>query len=323
MKAIVQTGYGGTEVLEFTGDAGQPSVRGDQVLIQVRAAGVDRGVWHLMTGLPYLIRLAMGLRRPRRPVPGMDVAGVVLGVGEGVSGFRPGDEVFGTGIGAYAEVAVASEKKLAPKPVALSFEKAAALPISGSTALQAVRDHGEVHAGHRVLVIGASGGVGSYAVQIAKHFGAEVTGVCSAGKADFVRSLGADDVLDYRRTTISEGSSAFDVIIDIAGNNPLRLLRRALTDRGTLVIVGGEGGGRWFGGMGRGLRAAMTSPFVRQKLVMMFNRENHRDIAELGRLTESGAVTVPVERTYALPEAADAVRHLEEGRVRGKLVIAV
>jgi NADPH:quinone reductase-like Zn-dependent oxidoreductase len=323
MKAIVQTGYGGTEVLAFRDDAEPPGVRGDQVLIRVQAAGVDRGAWHLMTGVPYLIRLAMGLRRPRRPVLGMDLAGVVVAVGEDVSRFRPGDEVFGTGIGAFAEMAVASEKKLAAKPASLSYEQAAALPISGSTALQAVRDHGGVQPGHRVLVIGASGGVGSYAVQIAKHLGAEVTAVCSAAKAEFVRSLGAGDVIDYRHGTISQGGAGYDVIIDIAGNNPLKRLRRALSDRGTLVIVGGEGGGPWFAGMDRPLRAAAMSPFVRQKLVMMFNRENHSDIAELGRLADSGTITVPVDRTYALPEAAEAIRALEEGRVRGKLVITV
>ena len=321
MRAVVQDSYGGPEVLRLQDGVQRPAVGADEVLVRVRAAGVDRGVWHLMTGRPYVLRLAAGVRGPRQRVRGMDLSGVVAAVGDRVTRFRPGDEVFGVGTGAFADFARAPEKKLAVKPSTVTFEQAAALPISGSTALQAIRNHAAVAAGRRVLVLGASGGVGSYAVQLAKHAGADVTAVCSAGKLDFVRSLGADHVADYRTGALSKSTDRYDVIIDIGGNNRLSHLRRALTDEGPLVIVGGEGGGRWFGGIGRGLRAAMMSPFLRQKLVMMFNRENHTDVAQFGELVASGAITPSVETTYPLAEAAQALRHLEEGRVRGKLVL--
>jgi NADPH:quinone reductase-like Zn-dependent oxidoreductase len=323
MKAVLQDAYGGPGTLRLQHEVQRPRIGEEEVLVQVRAAGVDRGVWHLMTGRPHVLRLAMGFRGPRRRVPGMDLSGVVAAVGGRVTRFRPGDEVFGVGTSAYADFARAPERKLTAKPPSLTFEQAAALPISGSTALQAVRDHGAVAAGDRVLVIGASGGVGSYAVQIAKHAGAEVTAVCSASKMEFVRALGADQVVDYRGDAMLGDTTRYDVIIDIGGNNRLSALRRALTDDGTLVIVGGEGGDRWFGGMDRGLRAAAMSPFLRQKLVMMLNREKHEDIAELGDLATSGAITPAVETTYPLAEAARALRHLEEGRVHGKLVLTV
>ena len=232
MKAIVQDTYGATDVLELR-DIDQPEIADDEVLVRVHAAGVDRGVWHLMTGLAYPIRLAgYGLRAPKTPVPGMDLAGVVEAVGTDVTRFRPGDEVFGIGKGAYAEYARAPENKLAPKPANLSFEQAAVVAISGSTALQAVRDKGRIEPGQKVLIIGASGGVGTYAVQLAKAFGAEVTGVCSTTKVDMVRSLGADHVIDYTRADFADGEQRYDVILDIGGKSSLSRLRRALTPQG-------------------------------------------------------------------------------------------
>jgi NADPH:quinone reductase-like Zn-dependent oxidoreductase len=276
-----------------------------------------------MTGQPYLGRLAFGLRVPKVAVPGMDLAGVVEAVGADVMRFQPGDEVFGIGKGTYAEYARAPESKLALKPAGLGFEDAAALAISGSTALQAVRDHGQVQPGHRVLVIGASGGVGSYAVQLAKHAGAEVTGVCSTAKVELVRSLGADHVVDYTKQGISDAGERYDVILDIGGNTPLARLRQALDPAGTLVIVGGEGGGRWFGGIDRQLRATILSMFVGQRLGTFISRENQDDIEELAGLVAAGAITPAIERTYPLPEAAQAIRHVEAGRARGKVVVTI
>jgi NADPH:quinone reductase-like Zn-dependent oxidoreductase len=239
-------------------DIDKPTARDGEVLIQVRAAGVDQGVWHLMTGLPYLVRVfGYGLKKPKVPVRGRDVAGVVEAVGNGVSRFQPGDEIFGTCEGSFAEYACAKEGRLALKPANLTFEQAAAVPISGGTALQAVRDGGQVTAGQSVLVIGAAGGVGSFAVQLAKVFGAEVTGVCSGAKADLVRSLGADQVIDYTRDDFAAAGQRYDVILDTAGNRPLSVLRQALASEGTLVIVGGEGGGQLTGGFERSLGAAL------------------------------------------------------------------
>jgi NADPH:quinone reductase-like Zn-dependent oxidoreductase len=323
MKAIVQDTYGSTDVLELR-DIDKPEIADDEVLVRVRAAGVDRGVWHLMTGLAYPIRLAgYGLRAPKTPVPGMDLAGVVEAVGKDVTRFQPGDEVFGIGKGAYAEYARAPENKLAPKPANLSFEQASAVAISGLTALQALRDRGKVQPGQQVLIIGASGGVGSYAVQLAKAFGAEVTAVASATKADLVRSLGADHVVDYTRDDFSDGEHHYDLILDIGGNASLSRLRRALTPKGTLVIVGGETGGRWLGGYDRLLRAPLLSLFVSQQLGTLVNRENHEDMLVLTELIEAGKVTPAIDRTYPLTEAAKAIRYLEQGHVRGKVVITV
>lgn len=323
MRAIVQDRYGSTDVLELR-DIDKPAIADDEVLLRVHAAGVDRGVWHLMTGLAYPIRLAgYGVRAPKTPVPGSDVAGVVEAVGKDVTRFRPGDEVFGIGKGTYAEYARAPEKKLAPKPANLTFEQAAVVAISGLTALQAVRDHGKVRPGQSVLVIGASGGVGTYAVQLAKRFGAQVTGVCSTTKVDLVRALGADHVIDYAREDFADGGKRYDVILDIGGNSSLSRLRRALTPRGTLVIVGGEGGGRWLGGLDRQLRALLLSPFVGQKLGMVVNSENSADMLVLKELIEAGKVTPAIDRTYPLSEAPKAIRYLEEGHARGKVVITV
>src|SRR5215217_1948471 len=266
MKAIVRDAYGPPDVLQLR-DIDIPEISDEEVLVRVHAAGVGRDVWHVLTGLPYPIRLAgYGLRAPNNPVIGSDVAGVVEAVGKNVTRFQPGDEVFGIGKGSYAQYVCAGEDKLAPKSTSLTFEQAAVLAIMGSTALQALRDHGKVLPGQEVLIIGASGGVGTYAVQIAKSFGAHVTGVCSTKKAEMVRSIGADHIIDYTREDFAEGDQRYDVILDIGGNSSLTRLRRPLASRGILVIVGGEGGGRWLGGLERQLWATMLSPFVSQKL---------------------------------------------------------
>ena len=275
-----------------------------------------------MTGLPYLGRLAFGVRKPKDRVPGRDLAGMVVAVGSSVRRFAVGDSVFGVGRGSFAEYATAREDKLARKPANIRFEQAAVVPISGLTAIQAVRDAGRLQAGQRVLIVGASGGVGSYAVQLAKAFGANVTGVCSTPKIDFVRSLGADRVIDYTKDDFSGGSQHYDLIVDIGGNATLSRLRRALTDKGTLVIVGGEGGGK-LTGMGRQLRALMLSPFVSQRLTMLVSRENSADLERLTELIETGAVTPAIDRTYPLDEAGDAMRHLVAGQAQGKIAIAM
>lgn len=323
MKAIVQDRYGSADVLELR-DIDKPPVGADQVLIQVQAAGVDRGVWHLMTGLAYPIRLAgYGIRRPKFPVPGSDLAGRVEAVGRDVTRFRPGDEVMGSSTGSFAEYAVVREDRLARKPAALTFEQAAAVPVSAATALQALRDQARVRAGQRVLILGASGGVGTFAVQIAKAFGAEVTGVSSTSKVDLVRSLGADHVLDYTRDDFAGTGERYDVILDVGGNSSLSRLRRALTPEGTLVFVGGEEGGRWTGGMGRQLRALAVGRFGRQRMRVFVAKVRREDLETLVELIEAGKVTPVVDRTYSLGEAPDAIRYVEQGRARGKVVIVV
>jgi NADPH:quinone reductase-like Zn-dependent oxidoreductase len=277
-----------------------------------------------MAGLPLPIRLAgFGLRAPKNPVLGADVAGVVHAVGKEVTGLRPGDEVFGIATGSYAEYARASEDKLAPKPANLTFEQAAVIAISGLTALQGLRDHAKVRPDQKVLIVGASGGVGTYAVQVAKAFGAHVTGVCSTAKVDLVRSLGADNVIDYTREDFAGGQQRYDAILDVGGNASLSRLRRALTSKGTLVIAGGETEGRWLGGTDRQLRALVLSPFVGQKLGTFISRENREDMIVLKELIEAGKVTPVIDRAYPLSDVADAIRYMREGRARGKVVITV
>jgi NADPH:quinone reductase-like Zn-dependent oxidoreductase len=323
LKAIVRDTYGSPDVLELR-HIDIPEIADEEVLVHVHAAGVGRDVWHIMSGLPYPIRLAgYGFRARKNPVIGSDVAGVVEAVGKNVTRFQPGDEVFGIGKGSYAEYVCAREDKLAPKPTNLTFEQAAVLAIMGSTALQALRDQGKVRQGQEVLLIGASGGVGTYAVQIAKAFGARVTGVCSTAKVEMVRSIGADHVIDYRREDFAEGEQRYDLILDIGGNSSLARLRRALASRGTLVIVGGEGGGRWLGGLDRQLRATMLSPFVGQKLGTFVSTPNHEDLLVLKELIESGKVTPVIDRTYPLAEVPEAMRYLESGHARGKVLITV
>ncbi|MDQ3732179.1 MAG: NAD(P)-dependent alcohol dehydrogenase, partial [Pseudomonadota bacterium] len=290
MKTMVQDEYGSPDVLELR-DIDKPEIADDEVLVHVHAAGVGRDVWHVMTGLPYPIRLAgYGLRAPNNPVIGSDMAGVVEAVGKNVTSFHPGDEVFGIGKGSYAEYVCAREDKLAPRPENLTFEQAAVVGISGLTALQALRDQGKVCPGQEVLVIGASGGVGTYAVQLAKALGAHVTGVCSTKKVDTVRSIGADHVIDYTHDDFAEGGQRYDLILDIGGNSSLSRLRRALNPQGTLVITGGETDGRWLGGTDRQLRALMLSRFVSQKLGTFVSSENYEDMIVLKDLIESGKI---------------------------------
>jgi NADPH:quinone reductase-like Zn-dependent oxidoreductase len=323
MKAIVRDAYGSADVLQLR-DVDRPVVGDDEVLLRVRAAGVDQGVWHLMAGLPYPIRLAgYGLRAPKNPVLGADVAGAVEAVGNGVTSFQPGDEVFGIAKGSYAEYARASADRVAPKPANLTFEQAAVVAISGLTALQGLRDHAKVRPDQNVLIVGASGGVGTYAVQVAKVFGAHVTGVCSTTKVALVRSLGADHVIDYTREDFADGRRRYEVILDIGGNASLSRLRRALTTNGTLVIAGGETDGRWLGGTDRQLRALLLSRFVAQKLGTFVSRENHEDMIALKELIEAGKVTPVIDRTYPLSEAPQAIRYVEQGHARGKVVISL
>jgi len=326
MRAITQDRYGGPEVLELR-DIATPVPKDDEVLVRVRAAGLDRGVWHVMAGLPYLVRVVvptMGLRRPKAAVRGMDLAGRVEAVGREVTPFRPGDAVFGwTEGGSYAEYATAPEDHLVAMPANLGFEQAAAVPISGLAALQAVRDVGEVKAGQRVLVIGAAGGVGSFAVQLAKAFGAQVTGVGSTAQLELIRSVGADEAVDYTRDDVTDGSRHWDVVLDTAGHRSLSRLRRALTPDGTLVIVGSEVRGRLLGGFDRNLRAMAWSRFVGQRLRMLSSTPRQDDLQTLAGLLEAGKVTPLIDRAYPLAETPDAIRHLLAGNGRGKLVITV
>ncbi|MDQ3659560.1 MAG: NAD(P)-dependent alcohol dehydrogenase [Actinomycetota bacterium] len=324
MKAIVQYKYGPPgDVLELQ-DIEKPAVKDEVVLLHVHAASAHIGDWHVITGLPYLIRIAgIGLRAPKARVRGMDVAGRVEAVGKDVTQFQPGDEVFGTCDGSFAEYATARTDKLAHKPAELTFEQAATVPTSGCTALQGLRDIGKVKPGLKVLIIGAAGGVGSFAVQIAKAFEAHVTGVCSTTKVDLVRSIGADEVIDYTRDDFAEKGRRYDLILDTAGKRSLSHLRRALAPRGTLVIVGAEGGGRWFGGIDRQLRAHMLSPFVGQKLGTFISKENKDDLVALKELIEAGKVTPVIDTTYPLSKVPEAIRHLEEGHARGKVAVTV
>jgi NADPH:quinone reductase-like Zn-dependent oxidoreductase len=323
MRAIVQDTYGSTEVLRLD-RIPRPRIADDEVLVQVRAAGLDRGTWHMMTGQPYLLRgLGFGFRAPKNRVPGLDVAGTVVGIGHAVTRFSVGDEVFGISRGSFAEYAAVRKDKLSPKPANLTFEQAAVVPVSAGTALQALTDVGKVQAGQRVLVIGASGGVGSYAVQLAKAFGGEVTGVCGPAKLGFVTSLGADHVLDHTSQDFADSTHAYDLILDIAGNASLSRLRRALAPSGRLVIVGGEDGGRWAGGFGRSLRAPLLSPFVGQRLTMLASKERASDQKRLTILIEAGKVAPRIDASYPLGRVQEAMRRLEAGHVRGKVVITI
>lgn len=324
MKAIVQDEYGSADVLEFR-DIPVPAVGENEVLIRVHAAGCGPDVWHIMEGKPYFARLMLGFRRPKLRTRGWDVAGVVEVVGSSVHTFRPGDEVMGTAVsGSFAEHALARPDKLFRKPASLSFDEAAAMPVSGMTGLQALRDIASVKAGQTVLVIGAAGGVGTLTVQIAKAYGAVVTGLASGSKLDLVRSIGADDVIDYAREDFTDGKRRWDVIVDTAGRRPLRQLRRALARRGTLVIVGGDGGGPVTGGFFRGiLRGPLLSLFVGQKMRGFTSKERASDLEALAELVEADKVRPVIDRTYSLVEAPDAVRYLEEGHPGGKIVITV
>ncbi|MGY1620283.1 NAD(P)-dependent alcohol dehydrogenase [Geodermatophilus sp. SYSU D00691] len=325
MTGIVQNRYGpAPEDVLRVARLPIPPVADGEVLVRVHAASVDRGTWHVMAGLPYPIRLAgFGVRRPRYANPGRALAGTVEAVGADVRDLAPGDLVYGIGYATFAECARAPVGKLAAKPTTLTFAQAAAVPISGLTALQAVRDHGRIRPGEQVLIIGASGGVGSFAVQLAKSAGAEVTGVSSTGKVDEVRALGADHVLDYTREDVTDGRRRYDVILDIGGNRRLSRLRRALSPRGRLVIVGGETGGRWLGGTDRQIRARLLSLAVRQQLGTFINKENAPDLITLRESIDAGTLTAAVDRTYPLAEVPAAIRYLLDGHTRGKIVIGV
>jgi NADPH:quinone reductase-like Zn-dependent oxidoreductase len=324
MKAIVQHTYGSPDVLALQ-EVDQPQIGDDDVLVRVRAAGVHIGDWHLMMGQPYLMRvMGFGFRAPKVRVRGTDAAGKVEAVGKNVTRFQAGDDVFGTCDGSFAEYARARQDKLAPKPANLTFEQAAAVPTSACTALQALRDKGGIQPGQKVLIVGASGGVGMFAVQIAKSFGAEVTGVCSTTKVDLVRSIGADHVVDYTQEDFTRSGQQYDLILNMGGNRSLSQLRRALTPRGTLVLVGGEGGDRWIGAaMGRSMRALVLSPFVSQSLRMVLGAAKTEDLRFLTELIEAAKVTPVIDRTYSLNEVEDAIRYLNEGHARGKIVITV
>lgn len=323
MDAVVQDAYGTAAMLRPDRVA-RPEIADHEVLVRVHAAGLDRGTWHLMSGKPYLMRvIGFGFRRPKNPVPGIDVAGTVEAVGADVTRFAPGDEVVGIARGSFAEYAAAREDKLVPKPSNLTFAEAAVLPVSSLTAQKALVDVGRVEAGQRVLVIGASGGVGSYAVQMAVALGAEVTGVCSTAKLEHVRSLGASHVVDHTREDFAASGERYDLVLDIGGNPSLSRLRRSLTTRGTVVIVGGEAGGNLTGGMNRQLRALVLSLFVRQRFAMVIAGELASDLARVTAMVETGQVRPSLDRTFPLSEARQAMDLLATGGVRGKVAILV
>ncbi len=323
MKAIVQSMYGSADVLEFV-DIDRPVIGDSDVLVRVHAASLHIGDWHVMTGLPYMLRIVgFGLRTPNIRVRGIDVAGTVELVGKNVSQFRTGDAVFGTCEGAFAEYTRVPEKNLALKPANLSLEQAAAVPTSAFAALQALRDRGEIRPGHSVLIVGASGGVGVFAVQIAKSFGAHVTGVCSTAKMEMVRSLGADVVVDYTTGDFTRSTQRYDIVLDTGGNRSLGDLRRLLGPGGTLVLVGAEGGNRLLGGASKWIHALVIAPFVGQKLRPLSTAPNKKDLLLVKDLIESGKLMPVIDRTFALKDVPDAFRHLEQGNVCGKIVIKV
>jgi NADPH:quinone reductase-like Zn-dependent oxidoreductase len=321
MKAIVQPHYGSPDVLQLR-DVDKPVVKAEEVLVRVRAAAVNIGDWHLMRGQPYVVRLVAGLRGPRREIPGIDIAGRVEAVGEKVQQFRPGDEVFGWCRGAFAEHACAAAGNLLPRPSNFTPEQAAAVGDSALTALAAVRDQARVQPGQAVLINGASGGVGTFAVQIAKACGANVTGVCSTANLDMVRSLGADQVIDYTKEDFLESGQRYDAMLDLVGSRSLSDCRRALTRRGTYVVVGVKEMGRWLG-LGRQFRALLLSPFVRQRMRVFVVRHTRAGLADLKELVEAGKLTPVIDRRYPLSEVPEALRHQGEGHPRGKIVVVL
>jgi len=324
MKAIVQDTYGSVDVLQLR-DVATPAIGEHDVLVLVRAAAVNPADWAIMGGLPYIARPApmYGLRTPKNPVRGTDVAGRVEAVGSAVTRFRPGDEVFGWCRGAFAEYAAASEDGLAIKPADLTFEQAAAIPMAGSVALQALRDHGQVQAGQKVLINGASGGIGTFAVQIAKSLGAEVTGVCGTSNGEMVRSIGADHVIDYTVDDFTKNGERYDFILDNISNRSLSDLRRALTPTGMLVPNGGQFQNRWFSSAGRLIKAMASFRFVSQRLGRFVVAQKHDDLRALKDLVEAGTVMPVIDRTYPLSETAAAMSYVGTGHARGKVVINV
>ncbi len=327
MKAMVNMKYGPPDVLELT-EVEKPAPKDDEVLLKVHAASVNPADWHLLRGEPYIARLQLGLRKPKERVLGCDVAGQVEALGKNVKMLKPGDEVFGSpfmhGFGAFAEGVCVSEDLLAPKPATLSFEQAAAVPLAASTALQGLRDHGRIEPGHKVLIIGASGGVGTFAVQIAKSFDAEVSGVCSTRNVEMVRSLGADHVIDYTVEDFTQsGHKKYDLIFQLAGTRSPSECRRALTSKGTLLQISGESDGRWIGPVDRIIKALVLSPFVSQKMASFTVKPNKEDLQFLKELIEAGKLTPVIDRKYSLSETPEAIRYLENGHARGKVVICV
>jgi NADPH:quinone reductase-like Zn-dependent oxidoreductase len=335
MKAIVQTKYGSSDVLELR-EVDRPAVRDDQMLVRVRAASVHADVWHVMRGVPYVLRImGAGLRAPKGGVPGTDLAGVVESVGRNVTRFRPGDEVFGLSLvanlwrhgGAFAEYAAVSEARFERKPTSLTFEQAAAVPTSGSLAVQAVRDEGRVQAEQKVLINGAGGAVGTFAVQLAKTYGANVTGVDAARKLDMIRSIGADRAVDYAQEDFTRSGERYDVILDIAGNHSWREIKRALTPEGTYVLIGhdqyGASGHRWFGSLGRFAKLMVMAPFVNQLHPFRAVKDPGDRLVVLKELIEAGKVTPVIDKTFPLSEVPEAIRYLASGKARGKLVVTV
>ena len=321
MKAIVQRRFGSPDVLRLE-EVDTPVPREDEVLVRVGAAAVNIGDWHLLRGIPYVMRLGLGLRKPRREIPGRDIAGHVEAVGSDVKDFRPGDEVFGWCSGAFAEYVCTSASTLLSKPANLTLEQSAAVGDSAFTALAAVRDQGRAQQGQRILINGASGGVGTFAVQIAKSFGANVTAVCSTRNVDMVQSIGADQVIDYTREDFGQAGQRYDVMLDLVGNRSLSNCRRVLAPRGTYVIVGVRHMGRWLG-LNRQIRALVLSPFVRQRMRVFVVKHNREDLRVLKELVEAGRVAPVIDRRYELSETPQALRHQGEGHTRGKIVIAV
>jgi NADPH:quinone reductase-like Zn-dependent oxidoreductase len=326
VKAIVRDNYGPPDVLELD-DLDKPEPGDEGVLLRVHATSVNPADWHLLRGDPYVSRLQLGLRKPKDRVLGCDVAGRVEAVGKNVTMLRPGDEAFGSpfmhGLGAFAEHLRISEDLLAPKPANLSFEQAAAVPLAASTALQGLRDHGRIEPGHKVLIVGASGGVGTFAVQIARSFDAEVSGVCSTRNVEMVRSLGADHVIDYTQQDYTQSGQNYDLVFQLAGSRSPSECRRALAPKGTLVLISGDSDGRWIGPVDRIIRALVLSPFVSQKMASFTVKPNKEDLLFLKRLIEAGKLTPVIDRTYPLGEVPEAIRYLEEGHARGKVVISV
>jgi NADPH:quinone reductase-like Zn-dependent oxidoreductase len=321
MRAVVQLAYGSPEVFTI-GRIARPRPGPREVLVGVRAAALDRGTWHLMTGRPYLMRLmGFGFRVPRQPVPGLDLSGTIIEVGAEVTRFKVGDDVFGLGRGSFAELAVADEDKLSHKPASLSFDEAAALGVSGMTALQALTDAGGLSRGERVLVVGASGGFGTFAVQIAKALGAHVTAVCSATKAELVRSLGADEFIDYRAGDFTARGEQWDLVLDGGGGLPIGRLRRTLTRAGRLVFVGNEHGNDWTGGFERPLLTFLIAPFVQQRFAMLVSKEHFTSLDQLRLLADEGKLRPVIDRRVPIEGVAAAMLDLEQGKVRGKVVV--
>jgi NADPH:quinone reductase-like Zn-dependent oxidoreductase len=321
VRAIVYRRYGSPDILQYE-EIEKPAPKDDEALIRVRAASVNPLDWHLMRGEPYFLRAAAGLRRPKIERLGADLAGHVETAGKSVTHLKPGEEVFGAGRGAFAEYVCVRQKALAPKPANLTFEQAAAVPVAAITALQGLRDKGRIQPGQKVLINGAAGGVGTFAVQIAKSLGADVTGVCSTRNVGMVRSIGANDVIDYTHADFTQGKQRYDLIFDSVGNRSLSACRRVMTPRGTYVVVGGPGG-RWIGPMAAMLKAPLWSPFVSQRLTLCAASLNSEDLVVLKELIEAKKVTPVIDRRYELGEVSEAIRYLEEGHARGKVVITV